>query len=286
MTKQEIRDKIDNCQNDEELMIILKKRINELEYESQEKTVGQAFTTLFSDYISSKTHYKATAPIKNNPSPNLVYDDYEPYLNLFKKIQSMDKYIGKQITEDFMLFAPIRNVIYDYLGTKTPDTMERHMIYFNAYYHNIESISIKKFKNKNCGFCSEISGMAHNMFKILNINSTVVIGTRNGKPHAYNLIFPNGYENMPAVLVDFSFPVKCKSDKTDKVFDLPYYKVLNNELYNDLMNGKNVEIDATNNINFLLEFYKALGYVYQDSKVDVEAVTYQAGQTIVKNKTK
>lgn len=285
MTKEEIINKIISCENDDELKSFLQSRINELEEESGERTVGQGHTVTFREYISSKTHYKPAASIGKKPCPDLVYDDYTPYFELLKKIHKM----GIDYAEEVFFFNPIMQEISNYIfdGNKSIDEYDRHMIYFSAAYRGEKTVSISQFKHKSCALCSERSGMAHNMFKILGMNSEVVIGTRNNEPHAYNLIFPKGYENIPAVLVDFSNPAKCESKSSHKVYDLPYYKVLSEEEYYSLMEGNPISINATKSITHLLNYFKTLNAIEQDCTLTTEEVTYSAQKdTIIKSKSR
>lgn len=281
MTKEEIIKRINNCKNDDELKMLLQSRIDELEEETQERTVGQGYTTTFQEYISSKIHYKATASIRKQAGPDLVYDDYEPYFELLKKIRRS----GIIFPDEVFFFDPIRQTILHYMfdGNRSIDEDDRHMIYFSAAYKGENAVSICMFKHRNCALCSEISGMAHNMFKILGMNSEVVIGIRNNENHAYNLLFPKGYGNIPAVLIDFSNPAKCESKLAHKVYDLPYYKVLSEEEYYNLMEGKPVSIDATKNISDLLNYYKSIGAIEPDCTLISEKVTYSAHKNDVKS---
>ena len=54
MSKEEIKKKILELRTDEEIVSFIKLRIEELESIAQEKTVGQGYTVIFDDYISSK----------------------------------------------------------------------------------------------------------------------------------------------------------------------------------------------------------------------------------------
>ena len=58
MTKEQIKNKILSLKTDEEIESFIKERLNELENNSIESTVGQGYTSRFREYISSKTHYK------------------------------------------------------------------------------------------------------------------------------------------------------------------------------------------------------------------------------------
>lgn len=58
MSKEEIKKKILELRTDEEIVSFIKLRIEELESIAQEKTVGQGYTVIFDDYISSKVKFK------------------------------------------------------------------------------------------------------------------------------------------------------------------------------------------------------------------------------------
>ena len=287
MTKDEAIKIISNCKNDEKLELFLQNRINELEGEAQERTVGQDYTTTFQEYISSKTHYKPVGGIKDHACPDLVYDDYEPYFELFKEIYRL----SKGVQDSFVSFEPflfdcIKQIIshYTFDGNRSIDQDDRDMFYFSAAYREEKAVRISQFKHKSMALCSENSGMAHNMFKILGMDSEVVMGSRNNNNHAYNLFFPNGYGNIPAVLVDFSFPAKCESKSSHKVYDLPYYKVLSEEEYHNLMEGKPISINATKSISHLLNFYKSIGSIEEDCTLIDKVVTYSTNITYTKSK--
>ena len=75
MTKEEIQKNIYSLKNDNEIIDFVKRRIQELEDNSIESTVGQNYTKTFKEYISEKTHYKAGDKFADNECPDLVYDD-------------------------------------------------------------------------------------------------------------------------------------------------------------------------------------------------------------------
>ena len=78
MTKEEINKRIFELENDEEIINFVKERLDELEINSEEKTVGQNYTDSFQDYISQKIHYKAADKLGDKECPDLVYDDMTP----------------------------------------------------------------------------------------------------------------------------------------------------------------------------------------------------------------
>ena len=109
MTKDEINKRIFELKDEEEIRKFVKLRIAELEEIAEEKTVGQNYTDSFSDYISSKVHYKAAEKFNDAECPDLVYDDIEPYINLIKAIKESSWY------NELSLFTTIFFEVYKYL---------------------------------------------------------------------------------------------------------------------------------------------------------------------------
>ena len=207
MAKDEIRNKIISLKSDEEIKTFVESRIAELENNSVEATVGQGYTDSFSEYISDKVHYKAAAKIKDKECPDLVYDDLTPYYNLVKELNKNGNYAV------LTLFTTIFYIVNDYLPSDDIG-WGRALTYFS---HHEKRLSIKTVRENGCAFCSEKSGMAHNLFKFLGIDSEVICGARGKDLHAFNMIYPNGYGNEPMILYDPSFFVDfIKNDKKIK----------------------------------------------------------------------
>ena len=232
MKKEEIKKIIFSLKTDEDIIEFVNKRLAELENNSVETTVGQNYTTTFKEYISEKTHYKAADKFKDAECPDLVYDDITPYVNLIKAVKQAGGY------SELTLFSTIFYEVHDYLPSD--DILGRAFTYMA---NKGKRISIKQFKDNDCAFCSEKSGMAHNMFKFLGIDSEVVSGYRDSEKHAYNIIYPNGYNNEPMVIYDPSFFVNFIKDKNK--FSCGYFKALKREDYEKLMSGIPVKIDLS-----------------------------------------
>ena len=131
MNKEEINKKIFELSTDEEIIDFVKKRIQDLENNSVETTVGQNYTTTFKEYISEKTHYKAAASIGDIQCPDLVYDDITPYIDLIKSIKQNSWY------NERTLFSTIFFEVYNYLPSKDIG-FERE----DTYFSNIGKICI------------------------------------------------------------------------------------------------------------------------------------------------
>ena len=261
MNKEEINKKIFELSTDEEIIDFVKKRIQDLENNSVETTVGQNYTTTFKEYISEKTHYKAGDRINDDECPDLVYDDITPYIDLIKSIKQNSWY------NEMTLFSTIFFEVYNYLPSKDIG-LERAATYFS----NIgKRISIKQIKDNACAFCSEKSGMAHNMFKFLGIDSEVVCGYRDSEEHAYNLIYPNGYGNEPMVIYDPSYFVSFIKDGQKLSFG--YYKALRREEYDELMSGLPVKIDLSKTE----QNYRKLYNLGDEYTFEGDTPTYVAG---------
>ena len=233
MEKADIQKRIYEFKNDEEIVEFVKSRIAELESNSVESTVGQGYTDLFQEYISEKTHYKAGASFKDTDCPDLVYDDITPYVELIKEIRKGTWY------NELTLLSTIFFTVHDYLPNDDIG-LGRAMTYMA---NKNKRISIKTIKENCCAFCSEKSGLAHNMFKFLGIDSEVACGYRNTDAHAFNMIYPNGYGNEPMVIYDPSFFVSFVEDGRKKSFG--FFTSLRRPDYEKLINGLPIKADLT-----------------------------------------
>ena len=233
MEKTDIQKRIYELQNDDEIIGFVKSRIAELERDSVESTVGQGYTDLFQEYISEKTHYKAGASFRDTECPDLVYDDITPYVSLIKEIRKGTWY------NELSLFTTIFFVVFNYLPNDDVG-FGRAMTYIA---HKNKRISIKTIRENCCAFCSEKSGLAHNMFKFLGIDSEVACGYRNSDAHAFNMVYPNGYGNEPMVIYDPSFFVDFV--KEGEKISFGYFKALGRVDYEKLINGTPIKVDLT-----------------------------------------
>lgn len=86
MTKQEIKQRLYECKNDDEIQKLIQERMEELKIVN-DIIVGQWYTDSFNEFISDKVHYKASSNVGNTDVPDLVYDDIELYISLLKNIK-------------------------------------------------------------------------------------------------------------------------------------------------------------------------------------------------------
>ena len=254
MAKDEIRNKIISLKSDEEIKTFVESRIAELENNSVEATVGQGYTDSFSEYISEKVHYKAAAKIKDKECPDLLYDDLTPYYNLVKELNKNGNYAV------LTLFTTIFYIVYNYLPSDDIG-LGRALTYFS---HQEKHLSIKTIRENGCAFCSEKAGMAHNLFKFLGIDSEVICGARDKELHAFNMIYPNGYDNEPMILYDPSHFVEFI--KGDKKISLGYFKAFKKEDYEFFKQGIPTELDLSKTeVNYRRLYGNALdGYEFKD----------------------
>ena len=261
MNKEEINNTICSLQSEDEIINFVNKRIGELEEEATETTVGQNYTTTFREYISQKTHYKPGANFEDGECPDLVYDDLTPYIELVKSIKKRNWY------NELTIFTTIFHDVYNYLPSDDIG-LERAFTYMSK---KNGRLSIKDIKENECSFCSEKAGMAHNMFKFLGIDSELVCGYRDNERHAYNLVYPNGYDNEPMIIYDPSFFVNF--DKDDSHLSLGYFKVLKREDYDKLLNGEPVPID----ISKTEKMYRKYFNISEEYTFTGDSPTYSAG---------
>lgn len=272
MNKVEIMDKINEFKTDEEIYQFIYERLLYFEEMTTEKTVGQGYTASFEDFISSKVHYKPVASLGDKSCPDLVYDDITPYFELIKKLSYTHEYYN-----ELFLFTPLMFEIFSYMSSSETRTdyfsgWERSMIYYDAIKTDIKSISIQDFHKNKLAMCSENAGLAHNIFKLLGIDSQCVCGKRGSEPHAYNIVFPNGYGNMPAVLFDPSHMINFVNDLGQK-YSYGYFKVLTLEEYNNMLLGKPTYLDMSKSASNILKYYNS-GNIWDGFDVSVESVSY------------
>lgn len=270
MTKSEINKKIFELKSDEEIINFVEERLNELETSSVEKTVGQNYTDSFQDYISQKTHYKAAEKFDDSECPDLVYDDITPYINLIKEIKKGNWY------NELTLFTTIFFTVYKYLPSEDVG-LGRYMTYAS---HKGKQLSIKSVRDNECAFCSEKAGMAHNLFKFLGIDSEVVCGARGTEMHAYNFIYPNGYEKEPMVLFDPSYFVSFINGNNKLSFG--FYAVFRRQDYEALKNGTPTQIDLTETEETYRKLYGYNGSL-DDYDFEYETPIYIFGLENAKN---
>lgn len=270
MTKSEINKKIFELKSDEEIINFVEYRLNELETSSVEKTVGQNYTDSFQDYISQKTHYKAAEKFDDSECPDLVYDDITPYINLIKEIKKGNWY------NELTLFTTIFFTVYKYLPSEDVG-LGRYMTYAS---HKGKQLSIKSVRDNECAFCSEKAGMAHNLFKFLGIDSEVVCGARGTEMHAYNFIYPNGYEKEPMILFDPSYFVSFINGNNKLSFG--FYAVFRRQDYEALKNGTPTQIDLTETEETYRKLYGYNGSL-DDYDFEYETPIYIFGLENAKN---
>ena len=263
MTKEEIQKTIYSLKNENEIIDFVKRRIQELENNSVESTVGQNYTKTFKEYISEKTHYKVGDKFSDAECPDLVYDDLTPYINLVKSLRQSPRY------NEFLLYTKIFFEIRDYLPNNDQGQIERAITYgFNKG----GRVSIKDIQKNKCGVCAERAGLAHNLFKFLGTDSEVAGGYRNSELHAYNLVYPNGYEKEPIVIYDPSFSIAF-SKNGQRFANAGYFQELQKADYDKLMSGISVKIDLTETE----KKYRQAANLGNDISVEGDTPTYTVG---------
>ncbi len=232
---EDIKREIDLLVNDTEIEKFVNDRLNELENETEELTIGQGYTDSYNGYIGLKTHYKPMASNKEYKCPDLVYDYNQPYIDLIKRIR------GKSINQ-LLVMNDIFYNINNFSNLENSLELVRGFTYFAAISSN-RRLSIKDIFENDCAFCSERSGLAQNLFKFLGIDSELIAGYINEEPHAYNIIYPYGYGNQPMFLFDSSHFVNFNSN--EHRYSLAYFYGMNKEKYNEFILGKQYKVELS-----------------------------------------
>jgi len=272
MTSKEIYDRIYSCESQDDVEALVNERIEELEKNSKEETMGQGYTDIYRNFISSKVHYKPAAKIGDGDCPDLLYDDVSDYVSLINDIRKSKSY---NLTSLFtsMLFS------IDSSLPSNRDERDRLFVYMSNASRS--SMSIKEIKKEECAMCSEKAGLAHNMFKFLGYDSELICGQRNGINHAYNLVFPNGYDNGPVVLYDPSHHIDYVNDMGRKV-SFGYFIELDESQHNLMLVGNMVDLSTDKSVSRLERFYD-MSNRCQDYKARIDNVEYGIGLRIKNN---
>lgn len=102
--------------------------------------------------------------------------------------------------------------------------------------------------------------LAHNFFKIIGLDSSVVLGNKNGLKHAFVLLYLNGYDNKDVVLYDPTTSLVFENKNNDKLY-MGAFKVLLKSDYERLINNDDVIIDFGQSGKIYKQNYDALdGY--------------------------
>lgn len=274
MTRDEIYDRIYSCTTEEEIKSFVQERLNELEQNSQEETIGQGYTDIYKDFISSKTHYKPAAKFGDVDCPDLLYDDMTDYIDLIKEIKKNNFYNFTTLFST-IFFLMARNL-------KSGDEIDRLFVYSKN--KNNGKVSIKDIKDFSCAFCSERAGLAHNMFKFLGLDSELICGTKDGVNHAYNLVFPNGYEETPAIVYDPSSHIDYL-DSNNRKISFGYFVPLSKEEYDMMLVGQKVELDLDKSSKKLDSLYNLSERFLEYSLCDINN-TYGIGVQSLKDDNK
>ena len=257
-SKDDIRTEIcERLDTNEKIEKFLKNRFRELDSITEEKVVGQNYTDSFRDFISSKVHYKSTDKLLGNEAPDLVYDDERPYKELITKLNQKGSYNIP------FLCNKIFDIVDRYLPSRDKVGLERMDTYSGAV---DGKISIREISKRGIAFCSEKAGLAHNMFKLLGIDSETVIGAKDSEMHAYNLIYPGGYDSEPAVLYDSTRFVDFVNDDGKRT-SLGYFKVLSEGELEELKSGKPLMVkDLSATEKSYKKIYNLDGFTIKDEE--------------------
>ncbi len=278
ITKEEISKLVQHFKSEEDIRNFVVSRVYALENESHEATIDPNNTCVYRDYISYKTKYKVCQDIRTHESPRIVYDDIDSYVEFLKNIA------GSNYNE-FSLFTDIMLYCHHYLSKGYSSDVydriyDRTRLYYDKMIQGISDVSIKEIAAKKIGLCSENAGLAQNIFKILGINSEIVIGTRDGNNHAYNIVFPKGYDTFPAVLYDPSFHIDFQHKNSERGTSFGYFKILTEEEYNRLLNGEVVEIETISTAHKCYKLYQNNLGALEDYDIVSPNATFSLSHTL------
>lgn len=164
---------------EEEFKNFVEERIAELRKEGFSKNVGN--DGFCSDFIFPDTKLSVSH------SMALSMDDTKVYENFIKRISEQESFNSS------VVFNIIFGEQLEYFGSGTNEQERRYIFSDSMFYP--AGIPISEFKDKGAAQCSERNALAHNMLKLLGIDSTFMNGQVSSETtnnlnglHAFNVI--------------------------------------------------------------------------------------------------
>ena len=247
----EILDIMKNLQTDEEIEKFITYRLSMLEND-EHKTIGintdtSVYTKLLNENI--KINLIGRIIIINNrvnasKFGSLMFDDNNIYKYLIKASKKYDN-----------VYEAVYNAIKAYGTSKLSNSKIRDLIYRCFSSTTDKALSIKVLHYIKQTFCTERSGIAHNMFKFLGIESDyVVIGLYNNHFHSFNIVYPEGREKDSLLY-----------DATCTLGNLPKMYCLEETAKNDLLSNKSVTLTNYNTMETIKKMTNQEIYLEDDN---------------------
>lgn len=184
---------------------------------------------------------------------NYYYMDDQEYLYDFCRFVQ-----DKEIMDEYEFFGYVRDFLKDYFGyiKKVGREQMHRMILKNDVdcFDPVQDHSVKDFKGKGNAMCSEYASMAHNILKLFDLESYLVVGTvilngANPSAHAYNLITfqETATGEIRHAVIDFINGVDVFDVDFTKIGEEPFigfFDELDQPFINQFVNGeKHLQFD-------------------------------------------
>ncbi|MBR3210999.1 MAG: hypothetical protein IKF71_03565 [Bacilli bacterium] len=168
------------------------------------------------------------------------YMDEQDYLYDFCKYVK-----DKEIGDEYEFFEYVRDFLSDYFGHfKKCDRDKMHHLFIKnngLFLDPVRKHSIKDFKGKGNAMCSEYAIMAHNILKLFDFETFLMIGNlllegKESVPHAYNLITFREQKTKKKrhALLDFINDVDVYDIQYNKIGKVPFMAFID-ELNSDFL---------------------------------------------------
>lgn len=238
-----------DCKTDEEIKQWTQARLNELNNQyNEEKVVGQSYQNVVTEFLSDSIHYKAGDKMGDKDIPDLKLDDFEIYYKFAKQI-------NKSGYNSFDIFTEMFYFIYKELPALNNDGFEAQINRGMIFMCSKEPVSIKEFIKQECCVCADKAAQAHNLFKMLGIESTLVSGTRDWEPHAYNIekieVGPNKFATF---IFDPSFSIDFHA-LNNKIYSYGFFRDIKEDDYKKLLSGEPLTVDMQRSIDIITQAY-------------------------------
>ena len=207
--------------------------VNDVSWDGEDILIHFYIRCFYNQFVSKdmKMVYGITWNTQNGKGANngsyYYMDDQEYLYDFCKWIQD------KEIQDEYELFGYIRDFLRNYFGViKMVEREDMHHLLVDQegnYFEPLREHSIKDFKGKGNALCSEYAIMAHNILKLFDFESYLVIGNvimsdKKPESHAYNMItFKESYsDEWKHAVIDFINGVNMYDLDFRKIGDEPF----------------------------------------------------------------
>jgi hypothetical protein len=234
----------ESLESPEQSKAFVEQRVEALEKESTPREISVA-NRYQKGFINPDSEVK-----RNMLFDGFKINDKELYVTLmetYAEFKNSPSWEGKS-TRDMTLYA-IQYAIGKYFGNHSPagnTEQENQSFYMDHSTYDSEAINLEDLKGKNIAVCAEKAAAAQNLLAFAGAESEMVLSESELNPgkkefHLFNVI----KSSKGHFIFDPTNPQHNNNKETNSTYFLPALYPIDEEKYNGLMQGEDVEVEHT-----------------------------------------